>query len=80
MDSQVAKWGNSFALRIPTSLARSLKVTEGTRVSLVVEGNALVMRPLKERERISLDDLLKGIASENLHGETETGGALGDEF
>jgi len=46
MDLQVAKWGNSLALRIPAEYVRSVGIKEGDRVeaSLTVDGG-LTIRP-----------------------------------
>lgn len=80
MDTQVAKWGNSYALRIPAGLAKTLNVAEGSKVQMSIEGDALVVRPVHERQNLKLADLLKGITPENLHAETGTGASVGDEF
>jgi len=46
MDLQVAKWGNSLALRILSEIVRQLGLREGTTVEaqLTVDGS-LSMRP-----------------------------------
>lgn len=46
MDLQVAKWGNSLALRIPTEVVRQLGLREGATVDaqLTVDGT-LSIRP-----------------------------------
>ena len=80
MISNVAKWGNSLALRIPKDAARQLQISDGAPVDVAVEGDALIMRPVATRKRYELNDLLAGITSENRHAETDTGPAVGDEF
>lgn len=46
MDLQVAKWGNSLALRIPAEYVRSIGIKEGDSLeaSLTVDGG-LTIRP-----------------------------------
>jgi antitoxin MazE len=46
MDLQVAKWGNSLALRIPAEYVRSVGIKEGDRLEacLTVDGG-LTIRP-----------------------------------
>jgi len=46
MDLQVAKWGNSLALRIPSEIVRRLGLREGgtVQVQLTVDGS-LTIRP-----------------------------------
>jgi antitoxin MazE len=54
-DMQVAKWGNSLAIRIPAAIARALELREGDEVEVHVEGArefALARKPTRE-------DLLK---------------------
>jgi antitoxin MazE len=63
MDTHIARWGNSLALRIPRPVADTLHLVEGRRVELSVEEDRLVIRP---RGRYRLDDLLAGITAENL--------------
>lgn len=79
MDSQVAKWGNSFALRIPAAMARTLNVHEGSRVEMTVEGDALVIRPQVSRAKMELADLVSRINQDNLHAEFNTGAPVGNE-
>jgi antitoxin MazE len=46
MNIQIAKWGNSLALRIPAEVVRSIGIKEGDRmaVSLTIDGG-LTIRP-----------------------------------
>lgn len=46
MDLQVAKWGNSLAVRLPASIVKRLKVKEGSalRAELMPDGT-LALRP-----------------------------------
>lgn len=80
MISQVAKWGNSLALRIPNALARTLAVTEGRSVELVVEDGRLIVSPVDEKPVYRLDELLAGLTPENLHAEVDDGAPVGSEL
>ena len=66
METHVARWGNSLALRIPRQVANRLGLDEGRAVELTVEADRLVIRP-RLRE-LRLDDLLVGITPDNLPG------------
>ena len=79
MQTQVKKWGNSLALRIPKSLAEQLALKTNTEVEIQVVGDQLMIKPLPEPE-LTLEDLLAQITEENLHQEVETGAAVGQEF
>jgi antitoxin MazE len=78
MQTQVKKWGNSLALRIPKSLAERLALKTNTEVEIQVVGDQLIIKPLPEPE-LTLEDLLAQITDENLHQEVETGVAAGQE-
>jgi len=77
VQTQIGRWGNSLAIRIPGGCAKDLDLKEGMEldVSLVEGGLLLIPRP----KRYTLDELLAGITPENLHGETDWGEAVGRE-
>ncbi len=57
MDLQLARWGNSLALRIPSEVVRSLGLREGSTVEarLTVDGT-LSIRPAKwDRKAFALE-------------------------
>jgi antitoxin MazE len=80
MQSQIGKWGNSLALRIPSAVAREASVTEGKPVEISVEKGRIVVTPIKQMPRYSLKELVAGITRENRHEETYTGRAVGKEI
>jgi len=80
MIAQVAKWGNSLALRIPNALAQTLAVKEGRSVELKIEDGRLVVSPINEKPFYKLEELLAGLTPENLHAEVNYGGPVGNEF
>lgn len=73
------KWGHSVALRIPSDIARQISAIEGQAADVFVEDGRLVVVPV-QKPTYDLAELVEGITSENLHGETETGSAVGNEF
>ncbi len=77
MRSQVQKWGNSLALRIPKSFAIEAGLQENAVVDLVLVEGKLVVTP--RPEPISLEKLLAGITTDNLHDEQDLGGPIGRE-
>ncbi|MGA7197663.1 MAG: AbrB/MazE/SpoVT family DNA-binding domain-containing protein [Roseiarcus sp.] len=52
---QVAKWGNSLAVRIPAAVAKALKLRAGDEIQIHVEG----AREFALRRKPGRDDLLK---------------------
>jgi antitoxin MazE len=79
MNANFAKWGNSIALRIPNGLAKELQVSEGTSVDLQVKDGALIVTPVNVVPKYDINELIEAITPENLHGETDTGGPVGNE-
>jgi antitoxin MazE len=79
MQTRVARWGNSLALRIPKKLATSHQIFEDSRVEIVEREDGLLLRP-NGREKYDLEGLLAGVTRENLHGEFATGEARGQEI
>jgi len=77
METQVKRWGNSLALRIPRPLAAEVGLEEDSPVELSLVEGRLVIAPLVEA--FSLDRLLAQVTDDNLHGEVDTGPALGGE-
>lgn len=80
MNAIVSKWGNSLGLRIPHGYVQALKLQEKSAVEVNVEDGALVIRPVVGRKKFDLDTLVKGITSENVHGEISTGVSVGNEY
>ena len=71
------KWGNSLAIRLPKDVVQPLELREGTSFVLeIVEGN-LLLKP--ERRKRSLDELLRGVTPETVHGELDWGEPQGSE-
>ena len=79
MITKIQKWGNSLGLRIPKSFAEEVGVEEGSPVNISLEGNRLVVRPLRGK-RYLLSHLLSQVKEENLHKEISTGDAAGKEI
>jgi antitoxin MazE len=78
MKTRVQKWGNSLALRIPKSFAVEAGLCADAAVELSLADGALVVRPITPQP-LTLEELLRGITDENLHGEWDTGPAVGKE-
>lgn len=68
MRTEIARWGNSLALRLPRPIADQVGIAEGTPVEIDIEGDQLVIRPALPR--YSLDKLLAGITPDNLPDES----------
>lgn len=75
---KILKWGNSLGLRIPKSFAKEAGVEEGSAVDIALEGDHLVIRPVRP-VKYKLADMLSQVREDNLHEEITTGDAVGRE-
>lgn len=78
MLTKVQKWGNSLALRIPRAFALDAQLENDTIVEVSLVDGQIVIKPVLA-QGWTLDELLAGVNSENIHHETPTGDALGNE-
>lgn len=79
MATQITKWGNSLAVRLPRRIADEAKLKQGDTVEIIVPGTGRVeVRARKQRR--SLKQLVNDITPENLHGPTEWGRPVGREL
>lgn len=78
MSQSLKKWGNSLGVRIPRPFAEQLHWEENTEVETRVVDGRLVVEAV-QAPRYTLDQLLEGMTSENIHAEVRTGGAVGNE-
>lgn len=79
MLTKVQKWGNSLALRIPKAFALDAQIENDSIVEVSLVDGQIVIK-LVATPSWSLDQLLAGITVNNLHHETDTGDAVGNEI
>lgn len=78
MKTRVQKWGNSLALRIPKPFAMEIGLRRNSPVEISLVEGRLVIMPVVE-PALTLKHLLAQVNEDNLHGEIETGPAVGRE-
>ena len=78
MKTQVSRWGNSLAVRIPRHIADSANLREGDNLELAVKGGVVTMKPSDNQP--TLKDLVAKITPENRHHEIEWGSPQGNEI
>jgi antitoxin MazE len=78
VETEIAKWGNSLAVRIPRSVIRDARLAEGDRVELhLSSAGGIELRPA--RRRYGLNELVSRITVRNRTRETDWGPAQGRE-
>jgi len=78
MKTQIQKWGNSLAVRIPKAFAADLGLAQDSSVELGLEDGNLVVRP-SPPPQYQLSELLDRVTENNLHTEEDYGRAVGNE-
>ncbi|SEL11035.1 antitoxin MazE [Roseovarius azorensis] len=73
MQVNIAKWGNSLALRLPSHLARESRLAEGATVNLELRDGSLIVTPVRKKFKLAelLKDHDKAAASEVDWGRPE---------
>ena len=87
IETEIKKWGNSLALRVSGVMAELPGFTEGTRVSVDVSEEGLVIKPVpaeiaEPRLPYSEKTLLANITPATAHADelaTPTGAELGED-
>ena len=72
MKVQVAKWGNSTAVRLPKSVTQELGLQPGSQLDLVVEGREVRLRPLRKTSRELLEEMIAEAKRIGLENEPES--------
>ena len=78
MEAVIRKWGNSPALRLPTSVLKEAGYQLEQKVELIVSRGRILIQP-SEKVAYDLDALVGGITSSNAHDEFSFGKPVGKE-
>ena len=78
MQAVIRKWGNSPALRLPTTVLREAGYQLEQKVELTVSRGRIIIQP-SEKVEYDLDALIGGINADNVHEEADFGGPVGNE-
>ena len=79
MQTSIKKWGNSPALRLNAAVMKSAQLNIDQIVSVKVQKGRIVIEPMMKQE-FQLEELLAGITTKNLHGESDFGQHAGKEL
>lgn len=76
--THVQKWGNSYAVRIPKTLIKSLAINSTTTLEIREEEGKLILTPVARRQ-YSLSEMVLKITPDNIHGEIDFWNDIGNE-
>jgi antitoxin MazE len=77
MEAIIKKWGNSLGIRIPNLITRELSLKDGSFVDIKDEKGEIIIKPKGQNK---LSELISKINENNIHGEVETNGPVGNEI
>jgi antitoxin MazE len=77
LTSQIVKWGNSLAVRIPKPVAQEAGVREGDPIVIEAAAGAISLR--RKHKTPTLKELVAQITPENRYDEIPTGPDRGRE-
>lgn len=78
-NSSIKKWGNSLAIRIPSSVVQDLALSENSSVLITSNGVIATIQPQK-RKKVTLNELVAAITPDNIHNEVDWGRPVGKEI
>ena len=78
MQAVIRKWGNSPALRLPTTLLKEAGYQLEQKVELLVSDGRIIIQP-REKVEYDLEALVSGITAANTHEEASFGPPVGKE-
>ncbi len=78
MKTYVKKWGNSAAVRIPSTVMRASRMGVNEIVDVREEAGRIVIEPIRQK-KYDLNSLVKGITPKNQHKSIDFGPAVGKE-
>ncbi|OQC16427.1 AbrB/MazE/SpoVT family DNA-binding domain-containing protein [Candidatus Skiveiella danica] len=78
MEAVIRKWGNSPALRLPTTVLKEAGYHIEQKVELLVSQGRIIIQP-SDKVEYDLDALISGMDAENAHDEVSFGSPVGKE-
>lgn len=78
MNTQIKKWGNSLAVRIPKDILDKTNLKEGAGVFVDFHNGVITLKPSVKKE--TLEDLVNKITPKNRYKEIDWGSDVGNEI
>lgn len=75
--SQLVRWGNSQAVRIPKTVITQARLQEGDELEIQVQEGRITIE--SRRPKLTLESLVAGITRKNRHPEQGWSGPVGKE-
>ncbi len=75
----ISKWGSSLAFRLPAAFAKQMRLEEGAKVELAIDGKRLVIQRIESTPDAKAF-FMAVKASQSTHGLVRMGKARGKEI
>ena len=79
MEAVLKRWGNSLAVRLPSTLLKECELRENRKVDITTEEGKIVLAPKKKQPRYDLASLLDKVTDSNRHELIDFGQPVGRE-
>lgn len=76
---ELKKWGNGAGVRLPKEVTERARISINQKLSVTVEGQNIILTPVKDTSKKSLQQLMKGVTPELVGGEVNWGHDVGAE-
>jgi antitoxin MazE len=73
------KWGNGAGVRIPKKVAEAAGIRLSQQLVITLQDKSIVLTPVVEKKKQTLDSLLKGVTPGMIEGEQGWGKDIGAE-
>jgi antitoxin MazE len=75
----VQKWGNGNGVRLPQTILHAAHIEVDQLLKVTLEGKSIVLTPINEPTKTTLDALLEGVTPEKVGSELDWGEDVGLE-
>ncbi|MGC7840737.1 AbrB/MazE/SpoVT family DNA-binding domain-containing protein [Pseudomonas wayambapalatensis] len=58
MEVKIQQWGNSAAIRLPSTILKQMRLSVGSVLSLDTATGSLVFKPVRSKPKYKLEDLM----------------------
>ena len=79
MLTNIAKWGNSHAIRLSKELMEQAQLHPNDKIMITVNGSELILKKVAQTKAAAFDELFKEYKGDWRCAELDTGAAIGKE-
>ncbi len=73
------KWGNGNGVQLPKEVIEAAHIKVNQPLEVSTKGSSIILTPVKETNKITLESLLEGATPATVGGELDWGDDIGNE-